>query len=257
MRFRDDVLIIWQASRTELDGFLTYLNANDWNIKFTFKVEENKIDFLDLQLSFDQPGNSHSTIYRKETSTNSLLHARSAHPRHTIKAIPKGQFIGARRICDSEEKFENQARDLKHRFFPRGHTSDDVEIGYQQAKDRSRGSLLHNQVWGKEEPQLRMITNYHSRWRDMGDIMNRHWPILIEDPELAKLIEGTPRIVVRRSKTIEPLVTSCAPSTGPTPYGISLCTLVRQPLVIEVTALPPLASPPRSSPLTEHQVGSI
>ncbi|XP_069616303.1 uncharacterized protein [Ranitomeya imitator] len=55
----------------------------------------------------------------------------------------------------------------------------------------------------------------------------------------------------------EPLVTSCAPSTGPTPYGISLCTLVRQPLVIEVTALPPLASPPRSSPLTEHQVGSI
>ncbi|CAJ0941964.1 unnamed protein product [Ranitomeya imitator] len=207
MRFIDDVLIIWQGNRTELDGFLTYLNANDWNIKFTFKVEENKIDFLYLQLSVDQLGNIHSTIYRKETSTNSLLHAKSAHPRHTIKAFPKRQFIRARRICDSEEEFENQARDLKQRFLRRGYMPVDVERGYQQAKDRSRDSLLHYQIWGKEEPQLWMITNYHSRWRDMGDIMNRHWPILKEDPELAKLIEGTPRIVARRSKTISEMIT--------------------------------------------------
>ncbi|CAJ0927185.1 unnamed protein product [Ranitomeya imitator] len=159
-------------------------------------VEENKIDFLDLQLSRGPTGQY------PQNESNSLLHARSAHPRHTIKAIPKGQFIRARRICDSEEEFENQARDLTQRLFRRGYMPDDVERGYQQAKDRSRDSLLHYQTPEKEEPQLRMITNYHSRWRDMGDIMNRHWPILKEDPELSKLVEGTPRIVVRRSKTI-------------------------------------------------------
>ncbi|CAJ0932093.1 unnamed protein product [Ranitomeya imitator] len=186
MRFIDDLLFIWQGERKELDKFLIHLNDNNWNVKLTFKITTNKIDFLDRQLTVDQMGYIHSTIFRKETSTNSVLHAKSAHPRHTIRAIPKGQFIRAKRICDTDEEFEIQARDMT---------------------DTNLRTSIENKVTKKEDSRLRIITNYHGRWKDMNSIFNQFWPILKQDPGLAKLIEDRPLIVARRSKTIGETIT--------------------------------------------------
>ncbi|CAJ0956180.1 unnamed protein product [Ranitomeya imitator] len=176
MRFINDLLFIWQGERKELDKFLLHLNDNDWNVKLTFKVTTNKMDFLDLQLTVDQTGCIHSTIFRKETSTNSVLHAKSGHPRHTIRAIPKGQFIRAKRICDTDEEFETQARDMTGRFLDRGYKFEDINCGYQQAKKLDRNALLQNKVTKKEDSRLRIITNYHGRWTDMNSIFNQFWP---------------------------------------------------------------------------------
>ncbi|CAJ0928488.1 unnamed protein product [Ranitomeya imitator] len=202
MRFIDDLLFIWQGDGLELDRFLRHLNNNDWNVKLTFKTTKEEIDFLDLKLKVDVSGTIHSTIFRKETSTNSVLHAKLVHPRHTVKAIPKGQFIRARRICDTNEEFEVQARDITTRFLCRGYNPMDINQGYQQAKAMDCNTLLQNRITTKEDSRLRIITNYHGRWRDMNNIFNRFWPILKRDPGLTKFIEDRAQVVARRSKTI-------------------------------------------------------
>ncbi|XP_073435710.1 uncharacterized protein [Dendrobates tinctorius] len=188
MRSVQGVICDWFVSvgnRSNLETFLAHLDTNDWNIKLSFNVSTEKIEFLDLQLSVDQKGNIHSIIFRKKTSTNSVLHARSAHPKHTIRAIPKGQFIRARRICDTDEEFEVQAKDITSRFLNREYNHSDIDRGYQQVKNMDHNTLLQGRQLRKEDSRLRIITNNHGRWRDMMDVFNRFWPILKQDSGLS------------------------------------------------------------------------
>ncbi|CAJ0967408.1 unnamed protein product [Ranitomeya imitator] len=148
MRFIDDILFIWQGSHSNLVDYLDYLNNNDRNIRLTHTIRQDSIDFLDLKISIDELGNLHTDVFRKTTSTNALLHAKSAHPSHVIRAIPIGQFLRMRRICDQDDVFEKQAQDLTSRFLQRGYQRDNIHRAYSRAKSTNRSSLLTSKKKG-------------------------------------------------------------------------------------------------------------
>lgn len=79
---------------------------------------------------------------RKKTSTNSLLHAKSAHPKFLVHNIPTGQFLRLRRICSKEEFFEHQAKELHQRFRDRGYPSHTIRKAYHRAKRTDRKTLM-------------------------------------------------------------------------------------------------------------------
>ncbi|KAM4028630.1 uncharacterized protein ACNLHF_023918 [Anomaloglossus baeobatrachus] len=122
LRYIDDVLFFWQGTVEQLDEFMGQLNTNDLNIKLTYKYSSRRIDFLDINIEVDSLSSIQTTMYRKSTSVNALLHASSAHT-STIRAIPTGQFLRIRRICSSDQSFERQATELRRRFQDRGYTA--------------------------------------------------------------------------------------------------------------------------------------
>ncbi|XP_073429765.1 uncharacterized protein [Dendrobates tinctorius] len=83
-------------------------------------MESTVVDFLDLKLTIE--GQSiQTTLYRKSTSTNSVLHYSSFHPEHLRNRIPKGQFYRLKRNCSDDQDFLTQAKDLTRRFKNRGY----------------------------------------------------------------------------------------------------------------------------------------
>ena len=74
-RFRDDVFVLWEHSRDDLDKFFNFMNSIDSSKKIQFTIScstDNASEFLHLTLSFDViPKQILVGVFSKPT--NSLL----------------------------------------------------------------------------------------------------------------------------------------------------------------------------------------
>ncbi|CAJ0961379.1 unnamed protein product [Ranitomeya imitator] len=140
MRYIDDVLFIWEGPLVGLERMIQHLNNNTKNIRLTFKYGRD-IDFLDIKIGVGSNGVVHTDIFRKSTSTNSFLYADSSHPISTVRGIPVGQFLRARRICSDDIKFEKEAMDLTRRFTQRGYSKRMIKRGYLRVSKTPRNQL--------------------------------------------------------------------------------------------------------------------
>ncbi|XP_069618466.1 uncharacterized protein [Ranitomeya imitator] len=107
-------------------------------------------------------GHLSTTVFRKSTATNSLLHATSQHPKSTTNSIPIGQYLRIKRICSEEDQFETQAKTLRDRFRDRGYNRRAIQKGYWRAKNTPRQQLLHkNSVTPVQTEQDMQLTCIH------------------------------------------------------------------------------------------------
>lgn len=118
--------------------FMIALNRHDLNIKLTYKYGHNNMHFLDVLLNTDDDGFMSSDLFRKTTATNTLLHARSSHPKTLMHNIPVGQYLRVKRICSQEEFSEKRASELHHHFKERGYPNHVIDRAYGRAKQLQR-----------------------------------------------------------------------------------------------------------------------
>ncbi|CAJ0967399.1 unnamed protein product [Ranitomeya imitator] len=208
-RYIDDVLFIWHGPVLELQEFMLGLNNNGSNIKLTYTYHQKEISFLDITLRVQENGEIYTDMYRKETSVNALLHFSSSHPPSTMRAIPIGQLLRARRICASDSSFERQAVELGERFRQRGYSRRTVKRGYLRAKHTRRNDLLVERDKTKAmawENQPRFISTFNHRWEEMRQIFDKHWSVLTTDPTLRDCLSTRPLMTARRSNNIKDLL---------------------------------------------------
>lgn len=77
-RYVDDIVIIWDGTRSRVDYFVAYCNTNDLGLSFTSVCDPNTLAFLDLELSHSDE-HIHAKNYTKPTVGNSNLHFHSCH----------------------------------------------------------------------------------------------------------------------------------------------------------------------------------
>ena len=68
-------------------------------IKLTYSYSTSIVNFLDVTAKVKKNGTLPTTLFAKPTSSYQYLRAKSGHPLHTIKALPKSQFVRIRTIC--------------------------------------------------------------------------------------------------------------------------------------------------------------
>jgi hypothetical protein len=79
-RYVDDILIIYNTENTDINNMLTQFNQIYPNLVFTMEHEDNMlINCLDLTIARSDNGFS-TSIYRKPTATDTLIHYNSCHP---------------------------------------------------------------------------------------------------------------------------------------------------------------------------------
>ncbi|XP_077113029.1 uncharacterized protein LOC143768221 [Ranitomeya variabilis] len=208
VRFIDDIFVIWQGSEVDLISFIQLLNNNTLNIKLTHKYSQTCIDFLDTKIFKGEDGFLHTEIFRKETSVNSVLHAKSSHPRPLKDSIPYGQFLRCRRICSTEASFKTQSLELAQRFSQRGYSDRTIRQGWFKASNKSRCDLLKRKSrnFSNTQPMVRFISDYNEKWQPMRKALAKFWPIITSDPTLAKSIPAAPMITYRRSRNLKDLL---------------------------------------------------
>lgn len=68
----DDVVIIWSGTQKSFSDFVALLNTNTINLKVTSEINKDAISFLDIKIYWGPNNDLQTTVYRKETATNSL-----------------------------------------------------------------------------------------------------------------------------------------------------------------------------------------
>ena len=120
-RFIDDIIMLFTGTEEELRTFFEFLNRFHRTCKFTYAFSELKISYLDGLFRLIE-GFIISDLYTKPTDSQSYLHGKSCHPKHSINNIPYSQMQRLRRLCTREEDFKMRAEELAKRFRERDYS---------------------------------------------------------------------------------------------------------------------------------------
>ncbi|OCT93721.1 hypothetical protein XELAEV_18011398mg [Xenopus laevis] len=207
LRYIDDVVVIWSGTQESFKEFVDKLNTNTINLRVTSEINKDTINFLDIRIYRGPENELKTTVYRKQTSTNSLLHANSPHPRSTIRGIPTGQYLRVRRLCNTLEDFKVESKKLYERFRERGYSHNSLKKAYQIALAKDKNSLLVPQkqlspIKQKENKQIRLIGDFSSEHKEITRILSKYWHILEQDRDLKQIIGNRPLRTFRRSRNI-------------------------------------------------------
>ena len=108
LRFIDDIFMVWNHTREELDKFTTDLNEFHPTIKFTMETSEFGLPFLDTFI-YKEDQQLKDRVYHKPTDNKQYLLYTSCHPKQHKDAIPYGLLVRAKRICT---KMKNSSQKL-------------------------------------------------------------------------------------------------------------------------------------------------
>lgn len=202
-RFIDDLLFITSDADADLGTWLSYFNNNDLNLNFTGTLQPHSIEFLDVKLT--GTGNSiHTTLYRKPTAGNALLRADSAHPKHTIRGVPYGQFLRLKRLCSTPESFHREAHSMAQRFRNRGYGAALVNRALDKASTIPRHTLLQDKLH-ISPPSINIpvfSTPYSAEFNQIRKIVTKYLPILYNDAAFNNILSKGIKVVSRRAPTL-------------------------------------------------------
>ena len=83
----------------------------------------------------------HTTVYSKPTDSHLYLQADSCHHLPSILGIQKGVALRLRRICSTDEEFNNKSKEYKAYLIGRGHKLKNVEKSFNVALNMSHSNL--------------------------------------------------------------------------------------------------------------------
>ncbi|XP_073521193.1 uncharacterized protein [Phyllobates terribilis] len=127
------------------------------NERRRLKCDPNRAEFLDVTLNREANQSIKTNIFRKPTSTNTLLHASSSHPQHMI----------SRRS---------------------------VKKAFNRAKYSARDDLLYGSRDDTNTEIVRFITKYHTQAPAMRRALEKAWPVLMNDPILTRYVSEKPSV---------------------------------------------------------------
>lgn len=153
-RFIDDIFFIWLGSQESLQDFMRTANTLHPTIKFTFESSDSQVHFLDTTVYLDESRRIRTTLYRKPTDKNLLLHYDSHHPLHVKRGIIYAQALRYKRIISDPAHLVEELRFLKRVFLARKYPMRLIQTQFNKAKLIPRKTLLTD----RPRPSLRQTT---------------------------------------------------------------------------------------------------
>lgn len=124
--------VVWSGTESELLEFHSLVNNNCSALKFTMEFHQEKMIFLDVLVLRTASG-IETTLYRKPTDCNTVLHGQSLK-----RSLPISQFSRVRRICSSNEDLQQQSQILSERFRKRSYREEWIQCAVSRFKDVSQ-----------------------------------------------------------------------------------------------------------------------
>ncbi|OCT85330.1 hypothetical protein XELAEV_18023496mg [Xenopus laevis] len=193
-RYIDDLFFLWQGDESSLVAFIDYLNNIPSTIRFTASWSKTAVSFLDIMITY-QSGKFKTSIFRKSTDRNNLLHATSFHPPALIKALPYSQMLRVKRITSETEELGKSLTVMADRFRERGYTQEVVDQALvkvnteRQRRDNTKDKKV-------------FVTKYTTASRFIKHIVQTHWHHLQTDAILGSVCQDIPMFAYKRGKNL-------------------------------------------------------
>ena len=223
-RFRDDIIGLFRGTQAEFRIFVKFMNSIDPAIKFTAEVdfEENKVNFLDIQISINSEGYLTTDLYEKPNTLNQLLKPSSAHPPSVTRGSVYSLAIRLRRICGTDATFERRAGELKEKLLSRGYSATTVDAGIHRARMVERSEALkkveNRKSLSPGVRQHRLIVEFDRRTSPaLGRILeNNYEAACARDARFRVLFPKPPKPTFRKGRNLKQLlIRAKLPKTRP------------------------------------------
>ena len=206
LRYIDDIFLIWTGTKDQFKEFISNLNNQHPSIKFTYKISNTSIDFLDTTV-YIKNRRIHTSIFKKPTDTQNYLHYKSEHPGTLKNSIPFGQILRVKRICSEAWEFLQNCKKMLDKFSERGYPKITIQEAFGKSTTFQRENLLKNRK--KKGPnRLPLVVTYNRTLPNLGAIINKHWNILQIDPKMKEKFSDRPNLAYRRCKNLRDIIGS-------------------------------------------------
>lgn len=107
---------MWTGNKEDLFHFFEGLKLNSYNLTFMMEANQSTLTFLDIKIFINSDRTIGTTLFRKPSVGNSLLHTNISHPLSMITNVLYGQYLRLRRNCNESVHFEHEAKTLIDRL---------------------------------------------------------------------------------------------------------------------------------------------
>ena len=223
-RYIDDIFMIWPHTREELYSFIDALNKVHSSIKFRVGISKTQANFLDVTIYKDPDGNITTGLYTKPAGAFMYLHYSSYHPRHQKTCIPYSQAIRLRRICSTNELFQQATSQLEKNLINRGYPKQLIVESIQKASTMDIHAFLQPQTLPKQNLKIIPFTVIHNPLNPpFVKICKKNRHILSSAPDLQDLLTYKVMIVNKRATNLKNILTKTDISTQIVSSGSSPC----------------------------------
>ena len=133
------------------------------NIRFESNTSTDSVNFLDVKVRING-NNIRTSLYTKPTNAHLYLNAKSSHPGHVTKNLPKGQLIRVRRICSDDADFDNHAKQMIKYFLLRGYKEKQLQHAIDTVKKIPRNELLsEKEITREKDPHSILVCTWHPK----------------------------------------------------------------------------------------------
>lgn len=202
-RYIDDIILWWNGTEEELISFHGYLNNANTNVRLSLEYHKDKINFLDIEISKDDNGYLHTSLFRKNIHKNTILHANSFHSTTLINNIPFGQFQRLRRICDDDNDFNLKGREMYSRFRERGYAPKVLDIALSKANSLERHALLiRKPLLTAKKDRIYFSTRFSTEAFSIRNIIRKNWGLIQCDDTLREVFPDPPIFTFKKAPTL-------------------------------------------------------
>ena len=211
LRYIDDVFFLWFNDEESLQKFIkfvrTYSKSKEIQSSLDYDVfySPDTVKFLDCTVRIKNY-EFETELYTKDKDAHLYLLSSLCHPKHTIKAIPKGQLIRIRRICSSIDLCWKHANKYIDFFTNRGYNIQTLQSIVDEIAKVDRKEFLEDK--SKQTDKVSSIpkdlfTQYHPHICKLPFILNKHKGIL---SELSNCFPRPPRVFFRRKRNLKDIL---------------------------------------------------
>lgn len=202
-RYIDDIIMIWDGDRSDLDSFMKKLDENNRNIVLSWNVGKDHVTYLDLDIHIKDNVLELKNHF-KPTDRNAYIPLGSCHHLQWLCNIPKGQFVRIRRNCTHEQEYLAQSEVLSARFVQKGYNKSDIKKHIETVRKMDRTSLVSNRPRVKQDEtgNIRIILDYNVQYKKFEKIIRKYWPILKQDKTLGPVLPERPQFVYKRAPSL-------------------------------------------------------
>ncbi|XP_065925150.1 uncharacterized protein [Magallana gigas] len=202
--FIDDIEMKWVENRDCLNDFITFANSFHNSIKFTVDISSSKNVFLDTTSTLEY-GEIKFSLHTKPTDSHLYLKPSSCHPPHTFRGIPKGLTTRIKRICFSNEIFEEQSRILKSHLCNRGYKAHTIQSAINKITTKDSKTILQYKE-KTDKSRVPLVTTYHPALKNINSILRDNLPILYTNERMADLFKDPPMGAFKRPRNLKDMV---------------------------------------------------
>jgi hypothetical protein len=155
-RFIDDIFMIFEGNKTNLDILMSELNNLHPKIKLTWEVSTKKCNFLDICIRLNKKDKQpfSISIYQKPLNRYMYLPWKSYHTMHMKKGFIKGECIRYARLSTKKSDFDEIKRIFIYRLQKRGYPLQFILNSLKDITWEERIKYLSPKVNNKDVPHI-------------------------------------------------------------------------------------------------------